>query len=280
MIDSLIFYNQAGKGDIHFSRGFCNYTQRLLKPTTCTYYHCFHPTSFRDICENASLKDMPDPRDTLVLDTWIGNAGKETISRYAPNGITYDIHFEIHRRFVADIFSFDIPSDPSIYFPRIDYRQFEIEKIGKVKHLLNKKNVLIDNCEPRSNQSQHFCFSSIVNRIATDYPDVNFFVLNSHPDIQPFPNVFFVENIFDGPTNLNEFSYLSLFCDTIIGRTSGPYMHTVVAENIQDKNKTFICFCRTEIESSYIEKSQLKANFIWKDTANTQEIYEVIKSEL
>jgi len=89
-----------------------------------------------------------------------------------------------------------------------------------------------------------------------------------------------VENIFDGPTNLNEFSYLSLFCDTIIGRTSGPYMHTVVAENIQDKNKTFICFCRTEIESSYIEKSQLKANFIWKDTANTQEIYEVIKSEL
>ena len=57
-------------------------------------------------------------------------------------------------------------------------------------------------------------------------------------------------------------------------------MHTIVAENIQDENKTFICFCKKEIESSYINKSYLKASFLWKDTADLQEIYQNIDSKI
>ena len=57
-------------------------------------------------------------------------------------------------------------------------------------------------------------------------------------------------------------------------------MHTIVAENIQDENKTFICFCKKEIESSYIKKSYLKANFLWKNTADLEEIYQTIDSEI
>ena len=187
---------------------------------------------------------------------------------------------EIYRRFFSETFSFDIPTDPNIYLPRINYPLFEIEKIQKVSKYLKKKNILIDNCSPKSGQSQHFDFGPVINKLAASYPEMNFFVLNPVADIKRENNIFFVGEIFDGPSNLNEFSYLSLFCDIIIGRTSGPWMHTIVAENIQDENKTFICFCKKEIESSYIKKSYLKANFLWKNTADLEEIYQTIDSEI
>ena len=155
-----------------------------------------------------------------------------------------------------------------------------INDFQKVSNHLKKKNILIDNCRPKSGKSQHFCFGPVINKLAASYPEINFFVLNPVADIKRKNNIFFVGEIFDGPTNLNEFSYLSLFCDIIIGRTSGPWMHTIVAENIQDENKTFICFCKKEIESSYINKSYLKANFLWKNTVDLEEIYQTIDSEI
>jgi len=298
MINRLIFFNPAGKGDTHFSRGFCNYAQRVLSPQKCIYYHNFHPDSFKDICEfdekgAKKLGEHHDWRkqeeilraayersetDSFVINTWVGVP--EYGSAIEKGGITFEIHLEIYRRFFSETFSFDIPTDPNIYLPRINYPLFEIEKIQKVSKDLKKKNILIDNCSPKSGQSQHFDFGPVINKLAASYPEMNFFVLNPVADIKRENNIFFVGEIFDGPSNLNEFSYLSLFCDIIIGRTSGPWMHTIVAENIQDENKTFICFCKKEIESSYIKKSYLKANFLWKNTADLEEIYQTIDSEI
>ena len=298
MINNLIFFNSAGKGDIHFSRGFCDYAQKILNPKTCIYYHHWEAQSFKDICAfdekgTKKLKEQPDSRkqeeilraayeregsDTFVINTWVGVP--EYGGAIARDGITFETHLEIYRRFFSETFSFNIPTDPNIFLPRINYPCFEIEKIQKVSNDLKKKNILIDNCSPKSGQSHHFDFGPVINKLATTYPEINFFVLNTVADIKRESNIFFVGEIFDGATNLNEFSYLSLFCDIIIGRTSGPWMHTIVAENIQDEKKTFICFCKTEIESSYINKSYLKANFLWKNTVDLEEIYQTIDSEI
>ena len=298
MIDNLIFFNPAGKGDIHFSRGFCCYAQKILNPKACIYYHHWEPQAFKDICEfdekgANKLKEHSNwqkqeeilrsayekaTSDSFVINTWVGVP--EYGGAIAKDGITFETHLEIYRRFFSETFSFNIPTDPNVYLPRINYPLFEIEKIQRVNKDLKKKNILIDNCSPKSGQSQHFDFGPVINKLASSSPEVNFFVLNPAADIERKNNIFFVREIFDGPINLNEFSYLSLFCDIIVGRTSGPWMHTIVAENIQDKNKTFICFCKKEIESSYINKASLKANFLWKHTVDLTEIYQTIDSEI
>ena len=150
MINRLIFFNPAGKGDTHFSRGFCSYAQRVLSPQKCIYYHNFHPGSFKDICEfdekgAKKLGEHHDWRkqeeilraayersgaDSFVINTWVGVP--EYGEAIEKGGITFEIHWEIYRRFFSETFSFDIPTDPNIYLPRINYPLFEIEKIQKV----------------------------------------------------------------------------------------------------------------------------------------------------
>jgi hypothetical protein len=49
-------------------------------------------------------------------------------------------------------------------------------------------------------------------------------------------------------SDLNEISYLSTFCDIIVGRSSGPFTFSNVKENIFDGNKAFLCFGEKETD--------------------------------
>jgi len=77
--------------------------------------------------------------------------------------------------------------------------------------------------------------------------------------------------------DLNEISYLSTFCDVIIGRGSGPYCFSHVKKNIFNENKTYISVCSDKNNGVIY---QGKATNIWSNNYNQNEIIKLIKKEL
>ena len=76
--------------------------------------------------------------------------------------------------------------------------------------------------------------------------------------------------------DLNEISYLSLFCDTIIGRASGPYVFTQVKENLYNPNKTFLAFTRFKNVTSLVLDLDIPAKRFWSPETEEDKVFEEI----
>jgi hypothetical protein len=63
--------------------------------------------------------------------------------------------------------------------------------------------------------------------------------------------------------DLNEISYLSKFCDIIVGKNSGPYIYCMTEENINDPNKTIIVFNKRSLDSLLAEINH-KAKYVYQ----------------
>ena len=87
-------------------------------------------------------------------------------------------------------------------------------------------------------------------------------------------------------SNLNEISYISRFCDIIVGRGSGPFCFTHVKENLYDENKTYIAFGNTEREINWVTMTDYNvsshAKQMWHDSnyGCEQRVFDMIDEEI
>jgi len=294
MVKELYFFNWAGKGDIHLSRGFCKHLLKELQPQKSVYYHRFSSDSFTDICPNAPISEITplvtsqypsspqhcpffsDPQSSFYLNTWIGSV--IGVGRYG-EGCSHETTQLAYKNFLKHISH--VPRDPqALFVPQIGYEKCGVHLFDEGFLPQSKIKVLIDNCEPLSGQSESVDFSLVIPKLSSQFKNVNFFVLNKDPSIAPAKNIFFLEDISGPHANLNHFSYLSLFCDIIVGRTSGPYVHTLVTENVSNPHKTYICFCKNKIEASWIAPKDGQCQFIWNNYSDTHKIITTIANEI
>ena len=85
--------------------------------------------------------------------------------------------------------------------------------------------------------------------------DTHTYIFTDHEDIDG-SNVKFTNNIFkDKTVDLFEISYLSKFCDIIIGRNSGPYTYSETYDNYMDNTKTFLSFNTKNPEYKTIQET-------------------------
>jgi hypothetical protein len=97
-------------------------------------------------------------------------------------------------------------------------------------------------------------------------------------------NLYFTSDIINATNgDLNENSFVSTFCNLIIGRSSGPYCFTQTSENYSDPNKTFLCFDNTitngfwvSLEDDFI-KAKTYAYKFYGEQHLTQTIYNHIR---
>lgn len=129
------------------------------------------------------------------------------------------------------------------YLPTIDYN---FCKKDSVDNFLNQTKyqfkVLVCNNIPLSNQSFQYNLSDFIEKYARSYPDICF-ILTTKTNIN-LDNIVYTDNITgvsDG-CDLFEISYLSTFCDVIIGKNSGPYVFCETYNNMMDETKTFFSF--------------------------------------
>ena len=267
----IVFFNYAHRGDVFFSRAFVDQIINELKPLGVQFYYAHYWGEYllKDIeLEFISLDQIPNVQpqnehasnftqgDTIYINTWIGKYFSHSKPRYGQcnlQSIYHLMYFEIFN-YISNCLNISLQlKDILYYFPVLDYSKFDIESIDKFIQVENRKKVLFCNGPALSGQCEYNGdMLEIVEHLAEKYTDIIFIVTHKiHLELE---NVKYTGDIIKvESSDLNEISYLSTFCDIIVGRSSGPFTFANVKENIFDDNKSFLCFGERETDCSPYE---------------------------
>lgn len=260
--NKIIFYNHYHNGDIHVSRSFVNNISKKIKLISNIDIFYSHKNSDY-LLKDLDIKYLPNyiqnfksiNRDmlldkTLSINTWYGSFNKMYLKEHF---ITFDCLYFLFDDICKDRFGFSLSDlgHPKIFLPQIDYSYFDTKNIDKFfNNFKNTKKILIANCKCMSAQCKYFDMIPIVKKLSKIYPDYIFLVTNpeENRNIGNCKNVFMTPNIIQKSNgcDLNENSYISTFCDVIIGRASGPYTFSIVSDNLY-RDAIFLCFYNKNI---------------------------------
>ena len=79
--------------------------------------------------------------------------------------------------------------------------------------------------------------------------------------------------------DLNEISYLSNYCDLIVGKNSGPFVYTLTKENFKNSNITFISFNKVEDDSLFWNLNS-SCKYVWSNNYNENNIIRIIENNI
>lgn len=262
-VSKLYFYNLGNKGDIHLNR---EYVKDIIRKTNFDEYHFLskNPNTILDIPElkQGYLNEYCLGRGDLTLNHTYLNLNNEDIyinmtffgDYKSFNEIMTHIYYQLNISF----------EDVSFYYPQIDYKYYQIDNANNfLKNYINNFKVLICNNKTLSGQSENSDLNDIVSNLSDDFQNV-IFILTDDSNRLEKKNVFYTSDINKNPNDINEISYISTFCDVIIGRSSGPYVYTLVKENLMNPFKSFIFICREFFQGIYYLESSCEKTWINK----------------
>lgn len=253
----IIFFNHAHKGDLCISKSFINQIINELN-IDFGYAHYWGEYLLRDMKVEYSYVDgipiLSDKRhvgnfisdDILYINTWIGNYFSHSKPGYGECTLksTYDLVYTDIFELIRNTFKIDIELKNIMeYFPCIDYSYFKIDKIDEfIKSNNSRKKVLLCNVPGLTNQCEYNGdMGEIIETISEKYLDIMF--LTTHKINCDKKNIRYTGDIIQSDeTDLNEISYLSKFCDIIVGKNSGPFIFCNTKDNIFDEGKSFLSF--------------------------------------
>jgi hypothetical protein len=307
VIREVAFYNPCNNGDIHVSRELVKYTMKVArKQCSDTRFYYYHKNPARltvDIegLEHRPLSEMPQIasanelrsfkyKDTIFLNTWYA-ASPVFKSMYC----TLNTLHELFRSNLKEWFAHDIGSDADRFLPTYEKRLFALDlETHKVDEVVSQwysgcaqhrgTRVLLCNGQPMSGQTNmppgHF--EEAMQAVIDAHPSALFIVTN--PEVHQFSgdNVIFSSDITDVEgCDLPEIAYLSIFCDVIVGRGSGPYSFSLTRENLTNPLKTFVCFTDDERVANWVYMSNLvAAKIVWSDNYDVDNMRAIVNKVL
>lgn len=290
----LCFYNWFGNGDLFESREFVKDWMRLCGVHRAGYaYQDRYRGIFEDLPQldwtpltnqMNSQQGVFKVGDTLFVNTWIGRGwnGKETdTSSYVLNpgvGCVLENLYRMHNDLLREAGLGKLPRDIVEYIPTIDYTYVDVVRIHRWLNSFKapRKFVLICNGPTTSAQSVNHDFREVIDFV--EYSSDVSFILTERIDLFYQHNVFYTDDITGrnkGGHDLNAISYLSRFCDVIVGRCSGPHMTAQVLENWMDSTKTLLCFTTTRNGACFVrepERLGLKMKVVWSPAVEPRQI--------
>lgn len=289
MIENIVFYNHWQNGDIHVSREFVKLIVNSVQAKNYLYLTHKSPELLKDIpklkVESAGIEYLDNDSPfmwnlhtrTLCFNTWYGVSPtfKNTSS------CTIDTLFELFSAHIKKTLNLTLnPLKIKEYVPTVDYDYFEVSNIDDYIRKSQNKKVLVCNGDVVSKQSQNFSFNNIITKIALRFPNVDFIMTEKFNC--SVNNIKFTDSIIQKEGNdLNEISYLSTFCDLVVGRSSGPYIYAMVKENLFNPNKTFLCFSDDE-EIAYWsdDREMFDCKTVWSNDYSEDSIISKITEQL
>lgn len=277
---NLIFFNNFHNGDIHLSRNFIIDIMKKIKCDSYSYHHKNDSSLLKDIVNlnyinkvefnQLSNEQIVRKGDDLIINTWIGQQNFKYLNNRCSLYSYYKCFCDIYQILNINIENIEY------YVPDIDWSYIEKNAIDDFILKYDKKKVLISNGLTESGQSKNFDFDIIIDRLLTDFKDIIFIV--TAPSSIKSDNLFYTSNIINLKSDLNEISYLSNFCETLIGRSSGPFTFCYTKDNLMNEKKKFISFSQSRLDSVWYQES--KCNFIWSNNYDMENIYNTIKQNL
>jgi GR25 family glycosyltransferase involved in LPS biosynthesis len=259
----VVFYNHYHNGDIHYSREFIKDIMKKYKSDNFYYYFNLDHVCSKDIIKDCNIKyidklpqDISEKdfikiiNDTIYINTWIGQNDYNLVKKH---GINLNGNYQLYKKVYKEL-NIDIEDNMEYYIPTIDYSYYDIQKIDKfLKGKEKIIKVLISNGITKSAQVENFDTNDAIDGISSLYKDIMFILTDSSNRIDK-KNIIYTDDIINKKCDLNEISYLSKFCDVIIGRASGPYAFSHIKENLLNPGKYFLCFVNKPEYEWYISK--------------------------
>jgi hypothetical protein len=132
--------------------------------------------------------------------------------------------------------------DKLTYIPSINYKVYDINGVDEFVKNTPERKILICNGQVNSGQIFNFTLDNLINKI------VSFKNIKVITTVRTnIPGVLYTGDIIQAEGgDLNEISYLSKFCDIIIGRGSGPFCFCETKDNYFDDKKRFIAITNSK----------------------------------
>lgn len=304
MYNKIIFFNHFHNGDLHVSREIVKNIIKKVKsqnPKISFYYsHNNSPNLLSDIDDlsfSTAISQIKNTHANLVqigdavfINTWYGQQDYKFMNRY---GLTIDCLYAALDDSCRKIWNFslqDISPDFFTFFPTIDYSKFEINnsKIWLDNH--PEKKIFIANGLALSGQATNFNITEITVKLAKNYPNITF-ILTNYEDNRELPNnVVYSSSIIkkSSLSDLNENSFISSYCDMIIGRSSGASTFAITQENLFKRPTKIIYFTNivpvppNQLWTGELLKDKItySADIICTNESNPDIVYDIINSKI
>ena len=255
----VVFFSYAHKGDIFLSRAFI---EHIIESLDAEFYYSHYWGEY--LLKDLNLKYIPLDQipkvqeqnehahnfingDTVYINTWIGKYASLITPGYCECTLKtlYSLVYPEIFNFLSKSFNVDLKLKPiNEYLAcEIDYSYFNTSNIDKFLEGEKRRKVLFCNGACLTGQCVYtgdLCES--IKKMSIKYPNICF--ITTHKIDFSSENIKYTGDIINNEgQDLNEISYLSKFCDIMIGRYSGPFIFSnAIKENIFNKDKTFLCF--------------------------------------
>lgn len=289
----IFFFNSYHNGDVHLGREFVKDIMNKLSPGYFVYEHANSYKLLKDI-KNLNYSNLTlFPKDIgqvfpvkflgedIWINTWIGQENMHYVTTYG--GCTFQAYYEMFKN-IFKILNINY-EEKSFYLPSVNYSKFD--NIENIYNFMKdkKNNIYISNQNVNSGQVHNFSFDQIIDWLSLNFKNVNFFITNKTNYLEQLKrnNIFFNSDIINiNENDLNENSYISTFCDIIVGRSSGPYCYAQTKENYLNENKKFICFDNTLTNAFWLldEDNFAKAKRFGYNFVNENNVLEILKNHI
>lgn len=305
MIPRITFFQHFHNGDLFTSKEYVRQVKKELPNFTIDYLHYGHEKVLQDLnvpligtpdCLGYKNKQSPEfieDGNRLFVNTWNSIFYKKNpkLKEELGNGINLNkLHVQWLNIFNTINLKFGVNltlKEKEYYIPRIDFSFFDTEFIDAYLKTYPNKKILICNGEVHSGQSFTGKMENVISHLAINNPNILFFCtekLNLN-----FTNVIYSDDIFGSKItlsswtgnkcDLNEIAYLSKYCDIIVGRNSGPFIFSLIQDNIHNPHKVFVSF--NKIENDSLEKNITHlSKYIWSNNYNFDNVINIIQHEI
>jgi hypothetical protein len=284
----ICFFNHYHNGDLFHGKAFIRELMYNVE-TDFIYSHSMNPAVLADMdgLQYEPMVNMPtkarylDLGDTFLINTWIG--------AYFGHGIKYD--FECTLRFthqmyarIYDLINQVFPGTGVVlgpvesYVPFVNYGSVNKRDVHAFLVANPRIKVLFSNGPCHSGQcAYNGDMKPIIEEVAKRHPIMTFVATHKFDTEQK--NIKFTSDIIDQTSgcDLNEISYLSTYCDLIVGRNSGPYCFTVTDTNTTNPDKTFYSFGESD-DTMFMKGIDTPAKFIFEKYTSLDNTFQSISN--
>lgn len=288
----IVFFNHAHRGDVFISKSFVEDIQKQIS-TDYSYAHYWGEYLIKDIDINYLTIDSIShisklnqhvstyvTDDTVYINTWIGNYfGHFPSSPYYGHCniiATYELMYKNIYSTLSEIFETELKLNPNIayYVPDVKYNYFNTDPVNDFVSKDNNRKILFCNGPAESGQCEYNGdLLEVIESISNKYKDIT--LITTHKLGKDIDNVKFTGDIIkNSGSDLNEISYLSEFCDIIVGRSSGPFVWCGTKKNIQNSEKSFLCFGAKETDC-LVYNIDVESQFVFQYFSNQNKLNEI-----
>lgn len=257
-MNKITFFNHFHNGDMHICREFVRKIMQkvnTINPAiTFSFAHVNDPCLLSDIPnlghENLHMlginqfETLNNRNGTVYFNTWYAQQNWKYMNIH---GMTLDCLYAAFNDSCKNLFGFTLDQlgEPSSFIPTIDYSKFPIQNAQEWIHQNPHKKIFISNGHAMSGQATNFPMAPMIANLARSHPEKIFILSNQEDNTALPPNVIYSKDIIKKPhgSDLNENSFITTYCDVIVGRASGVFSYAWTQQNMLQRKVKFVCFC-------------------------------------